>query len=30
MLFNQENYKTIRDACKSKSEIEFEVPLAIT
>lgn len=32
MLFDQESYKTIRDACKSKSksEIEFEVPRAIT
>jgi len=30
MLFNQENYNAIRDACKSKNEIEFEVPLAIT
>jgi hypothetical protein len=26
MLFNQENYKAIREACR----IEFKVPLAIT
>lgn len=30
MFFDQENYTAIRDACKSKSEIEFEVPRAIT